>query len=789
MPNNYTYQDLKDNIDYIKETKRLIKNAITSKGQSISDNDTFRSYVSKVDAISYGTPTLDANATSSDVLTGKFGYAGNTKINGTIPNNGALNYNPSTSAQNIPAGYTSGGTLNAVTSAIDNNIKAENIKKDVTILDTTGTWDGDHTEYIERINELNAKIDRYKSEGKSDSATGNSIVLTNSTELFLKDIKPKGKTEQFITTGKNYFNANAIGNTSIVVSDAGKIIKLPVYNSGIGYTSTNKTLRELCPNLKVGDVVYLKFTRNLGTTYNNYIYFDTPNVLEEKWEANASKTITETMLNSNIVLYGNKYTEGETAQCILTDFRIIKNETDEYESYTGGIPSPNPDYPQEINNVEGKNKFDKDAEVIQIGHISNYSYSNGIYTIIPTGKGNPQFKLKCKIPAGSYVLNSSTSLSEATQLVNDNNTLNNFWANYKNQSFTLEETSEYMIFNWNNPGNTNPIILNLNTLMISKEGGTYVSYNCIQIAKSNKNLFDIISNFPITKNGLTFTKNSDGTITINGTASTTFTQIFTLKNQFLNGNYVITHNTMSGSISQNCYMTIQDSNNNNISDRIYGGGTASSLSLSNITIVTAGIYINSGTTFINYTVGTQLEAGTVATSFIGHQGKTYNFPLVQGQKLYEGSYLADDGIHHVRGQIVLRGDNKFTVTWDSSYNKFNIYKVGLNAKVFGNILSNYITNNTTEKLSIQESNSINTIWVFDKNHYFNESVEDFKTWLSTHNLIVEYELAEEEVIPYTSEQQAAWEEMKRLKTYTPYTKIEYISSLNADMEIEYFLNN
>ena len=69
-------------------------------------------------------------------------------ISGTMPNNGALNYTPSTSQQNIPAGYTTGGTISAVTSAIDNNIVAENIKKDVEILGVTGTLEGTATPNI-----------------------------------------------------------------------------------------------------------------------------------------------------------------------------------------------------------------------------------------------------------------------------------------------------------------------------------------------------------------------------------------------------------------------------------------------------------------------------------------------------------------------------------------------------------------------------------------------------------------------------------------------------------------
>ena len=50
MP-NYTKQDLKDNLDYLEETKKQIKQAIINKGVEVSNNDTFRSYVDKINSI------------------------------------------------------------------------------------------------------------------------------------------------------------------------------------------------------------------------------------------------------------------------------------------------------------------------------------------------------------------------------------------------------------------------------------------------------------------------------------------------------------------------------------------------------------------------------------------------------------------------------------------------------------------------------------------------------------------------------------------------------------------
>lgn len=85
-----------------------------------------------------GNYTTDATATRFQILNGYTAYVKGSKITGFMPNNGTLSYDPTTEVQNIPEGYTTGGTINAVTSNIDSNIQAGNIKSGINILGITG---------------------------------------------------------------------------------------------------------------------------------------------------------------------------------------------------------------------------------------------------------------------------------------------------------------------------------------------------------------------------------------------------------------------------------------------------------------------------------------------------------------------------------------------------------------------------------------------------------------------------------------------------------------------------
>ena len=83
--------------------------------------------------------TADADATATDILSGKTAYINNTKVTGIIAFKPAQTYTPGTINQTISAGYFLSGDQ---TIAGDANLVAENIAQGVSIFGVTGTHSG-----------------------------------------------------------------------------------------------------------------------------------------------------------------------------------------------------------------------------------------------------------------------------------------------------------------------------------------------------------------------------------------------------------------------------------------------------------------------------------------------------------------------------------------------------------------------------------------------------------------------------------------------------------------------
>lgn len=93
----------------------------------------------------YDSNTTDANASASEILSGRTAYVNKNKITGEMPNNGAVAGVISTKAQTytVPAGYHSGLGGVSISSTEQAKIIGANIKAGIEILGELGTYSGE----------------------------------------------------------------------------------------------------------------------------------------------------------------------------------------------------------------------------------------------------------------------------------------------------------------------------------------------------------------------------------------------------------------------------------------------------------------------------------------------------------------------------------------------------------------------------------------------------------------------------------------------------------------------
>lgn len=176
------------------------------------------------------------------------------------------------------------------------------------------------------------------------------------------DLKLFGKSEQFKTTGKNLFNIskttdNGLVTSFIEITDTDYLtgtIKAIFSNAyqqlGVVINAENNTTYTLSftqENSKKDEIevrAYYFQDNTIGELINSIV--------------TSSKDIVftfSTSKESSIAVWFRPkgvYSQTETNTCVFTKIQLEKSPSaTSYEPYTGGKPSPSPDYPQEIKSV------------------------------------------------------------------------------------------------------------------------------------------------------------------------------------------------------------------------------------------------------------------------------------------------------------------------------------------------------------------------------------------------------------------------------------------------------
>lgn len=148
------------------------------------------------------------------------------------------------------------------------------------------------------------------------------------------------------------------------------------------------------------------------------------------------------------------------------------------------------------------------------------------------------------------------------------------------------------------------------------------------VTRTGKNLLKNNLAASVTQNGLTFTKNADGSVTVNGTATANTSYIIWSRNlTYAEKKLPAGIYTLSGcpsGVSSEVYMQFQCTRNGNIF--MYGMDTGSGVTGTVLQgdSLQVTIRVGSGIVMDNVTFYPQLETGTVSTAYEPYNGITYD---------------------------------------------------------------------------------------------------------------------------------------------------------------------
>ena len=253
------------------------------------------------------------------------------------------------------------------------------------------------------------------------------LVVPDSAEEGILGFGLTGKTEQATTKGSNLCNENAF---VLGVLDA----------SGQVSSHTNMYVSDYIPVKPSTQYV----RTNLGDSSNHFYDIDKQHII------NITNTLFTTPENAAYCRIMAMKKLFETNDLMFNEGTKILP----YEPYTGGKPSPSPDYPQEIVNA---GKWNEDTQKYEVGvKITGKNFLTDNYEQYTDGK----YKQKVALPAGNYIYTCEKN-NNIWILHEDGSNITNGWmaTNKFNFSLAKKETIELRIETKNLAGNNHMIRL------------------------------------------------------------------------------------------------------------------------------------------------------------------------------------------------------------------------------------------------------------------------------------------------------------------------------------------
>ena len=654
----------------------------------------------------------------------------------------------------------------------------------------------------EELTKIKKENSLLKSQIPEGHASGNSIHLEDSSNMDF-ECKLRSESRQETTEGYNLLNVE--NDFKVTNLEANKVVEI---NLKADVTYTIKCDKIETDNTELKSCLF-RFQHDSADVANPYARIPI-----------TTKTTTYTPpedINSVRIYSGTSHNESATTNTTFKNLMIYEGtENKPYELYTGENPSPSPEYSSKIKNV-GDNINILNKEVVDASNNlrgnaldtgrrliankdGNYTYGAfklggrellgktlGIHADIETTGGNPRI---------SIFAGNSSSLTKSLLQVALSASGTGYMTIPSNLNSELDTISAvlYVTTDASVVAGTYVDYTNLKVQVGSKKV-VYSAYNCgsLGVTISNKNLYKIEKVINDTNYSKIIYKDENGNVSFS-TGGIPLIIAPTKIKEKTEYTYIL-----------KCQSNVTTENNINFTG-IYEDGTSKLLSANKkkdtnefivkfktnkektLTYVTQQYTNSAGVTII--TEGTMILEGdylNLEELYEIHQEQEILFPLAEGQKLYEGSYLAADAIHNKRKQIVLTGNENIFESQLGTYQTFGIVISGI--KQGTKLMSNYFTSYPTitdikYKAGMTNNNAADRLYISNGE---SSKTEEFKAWLSQRldegiPVIIEYELATEEIIPYTPEQQKVID--TALHTYKNITNISVDNEL-ATLYITY----
>lgn len=364
-----------------------------------------------------------------------------------------------------------------------------------------------------------------------------------------------------------------------------------------------------------------------------------------------------------------------------------------FEPYTGGIPSPNPDYPSEIEVIDGVNLLENNIVNQTINGVNFVVNEDKL--VVANGTSTSQINL---------YLGDAFSLEAGTYLLTDGQEQNESSTTYftyidpvacstaGNNTFTIDIATNIRGRIVIRSGQTLNNVIFKPMLVKGIVSQPYLPKGYIGLEQSGKNKFDSSIFKTIVKDGVTLT-NENGIITLNGTYTGTKDWNYIFNIPTLNGEYILSMNQISGS------QTLTGANGIRFTlwEQDYSNVWVSLESkLLNKTVkghdyIRASLIVFPGTSFNNLKINLQVEEGTIATAYEPyHKSKIIPIDL-QGNTLAKVGDVKDllkiyrNGdvkIEKKIGKVVLDGSEKLVeksssttrTYWGIDFSNYGIYQ-------------------------------------------------------------------------------------------------------------------